>query len=85
MTPFDKFFAWRRRRRLSRIAERAEKRREVLMEQIEYRRVKRKEFRPLYGVLEETTHVALAAECGREWPSSDLFPHEDRARVRQTF
>lgn len=68
MTPFDTFFAWRRRRRLSRIAERAEKRREVLMGQIEYRRVNHREFRPLYGSLKDTTNVALAAECGKDWP-----------------
>ena len=53
------------RRKAIRIAERAEKKRAVLMQQIAERKSGHREWKPLLGDLRKATHAALAAEIGR--------------------
>lgn len=65
MNPLASFFAFIRARRLRRIAEREERRRLVIINQIAERRKAHREFKPLFGELRASTHRALAAEVGR--------------------
>lgn len=67
MTPLALFLAWRRARRLNRIATTAERRRSVIIEQKATKRQKHQAHRYLDGDLRRATHTALAAEVGREW------------------
>ena len=84
MSPLDRFFKRRRQRRLARIAEIAERRRSIIMDQIAARIEDKAEWKPLVGKLQDSTHEALAAECGIEWES--VFPDaRERRRVEESF
>lgn len=67
-SPLAMFLAYRARKKAERRLKAAEHRRSVIMGQIEYRRDHKREFRPMFGMLRETTNASLAASCGREWP-----------------
>lgn len=65
MNPLARWRAWRTARRLSRIAEQAERERNAIIKAQAYRREKRMAFVFLYGNLRTATNRALAAEIGR--------------------
>ena len=65
MNPLAPFLALLSRRKAIRIAQRAEKKRAVLMQQIAERKSGHREWKPLLGDLRKATHAALAAEIGR--------------------
>jgi len=67
MNPFSAFLAWRERRRLARIAEAAERRREALKRQIAYRVEAHAQRSRHQAMLFEETCVSLAASAGRVW------------------
>lgn len=67
MTPLAAFLSFIRRRRLARQAEREERRRAALRDQIAYRRRNHMPLRPHEGMLKDATCRALAASIGQEW------------------
>lgn len=65
MNPLARWRAWRTARRLSRIAEQAERERAAIIRAKQFRREKHMAFRFLDGNLRSATNRALAAEIGR--------------------
>lgn len=70
MNPLTLFLAWRDRRRGAYAMRIAERRRYALIAQIAERRSHKAEWKPMVGMLRQSTNASLAAACGRKWPEA---------------
>lgn len=65
MNPLAPFFAYLARKRSERAMRIAERRRQAIMAQIAERRQHKHEWKPLSGLLRESTNASLRASVGR--------------------
>jgi hypothetical protein len=64
--PLAPFFRWLNGKRAERAMRIAERQRTALMAQIADRKAHRAEWRPMVGMLRQSTNASLAASCGRK-------------------
>lgn len=65
MNPLAMFLAWHARKRAARLIKAAEQQRAAIIAQIADRRAHRREWKPLGGLLRQSTNASLRASVGR--------------------
>lgn len=65
MNPITLWLEWLHRRRCARAIAEAERRRAAIARQIDQRRARKAEWRPMAQLLRDATNASLRASCGR--------------------